>query len=250
MEQEDRWRYFFEPQEQENPVFKFLHDPQQRPMLITASVMPNCLGIGYKNPSFQHGLFTGLRTEKPNEYRQAIFDQGHEGEGVAVDEWLEKHPDYTGVRPGFVYHKNPLFGATSDFIFCERKTGNLINGEVKCPMDTDISDIENEVKMITKQLNGIKYKEKTNIYRIYKYLLQATMQMAVYNIKTTILIIYIPGQLRSWKFPFSPTLHDKAIELSQNFVRMVEQNIVPQNKPDPELLTLLERVRLSMHEFK
>jgi hypothetical protein len=241
----NRFYYFTEPQE--GKVFDFLHNPEQCPTIIGASSVANCLGVGYETPMKQWRIQSGIEKQVESEYKTYIFKRGKEGEPIGVDDFLEHFPQFLAITPGPVFHPDfhNLF-ATTDRILYHQETKELWNMEVKCPQ-SDISNILDDQKYLTRSKNKVKYQVATGIYKVYKYIIQATLQMKVLKIPRTLILIYTPEQTKVFYLEFKPDLHDLIVSLMKVFINSIKVGLTPQsNNPDPRLLEELEKARKSL----
>jgi hypothetical protein len=174
----DRWKYWFD--EPKGEVWDALHRPDKmKEFLITASVVPEIMGVGYSSAAKQYKLYTKQQTYQPPNTPAVDWGQTHEEE--ALNTFLTHYPQWVGIKPGILFHKDyptvPL-AASLDMILVQKtddiSEAELINLECKCPFYRD--------KQLPYSMDSIPLKA----------IIQTQVQMMVTGIQKSILWYWNP----------------------------------------------------------
>ena len=122
-------------------------------------------------------------------FLEKILQHGKTQEPKALEDWLSKHPEFSGIQPGFLYSKNYAWlGCSLDHV-CLRnyeslsfkfpsKNNTILNLEIKCPFSGKIPQDKTEVKV--------------------NHVIQTQYQMFCSGITETCLYYYTPGLQSGW----------------------------------------------------
>ena len=100
----DRFKYWFEPQD--SPVWADLRILEaNQDFLLSASNIPDALGFGYKSTKELYQLYVGEKTPSMDSFLENILQHGKKQEPKALEDWLSKHPEYSGIQTGFFIFK-------------------------------------------------------------------------------------------------------------------------------------------------
>jgi len=241
----DVWRDWLVPQRA--PRWQALHDPTfkqptpEKPegdFVITASRVPDFIGVGNHSKQQAFRLMTGLEEWKDEDNQFMKWGRDHEAEAVLDFKKkcfaLDEHNPYfevTGVTPGMKYHdKYHWLGASLDQMLLV-ENGALQILEIKCPFPMEGS------KPVTKDPNDLKA----------NYLVQVQIQMAVFGpyFKKAILYIWKPDGASAFKVPRNDAFIDYLIEKTIEFKDSCSdvRNLPKKKQLDPEFLSLLQQVK-------
>jgi hypothetical protein len=228
----NRFRDFFI---EENSIrWAELHEYKMFPFPVyTASVIPCICGVGYNSAGKIFDYFKGYSDPKAIDETQArMFKYGHDNEPKALAKFYELNPNFTGIKPGVIYHpERKNIGASLDQIILDPETNELMNLEIKCPYTLSIPLQTVEIKP--------------------NYLVQTTVQMACSGIKETLLFFWTPESSRTYHIPYSPELFKEI----QKYVYAFDFDLKKgerwnRNKKPPNFINELEKAKNLIKPFQ
>ena len=159
--------------DQRGELWNELHQPREEPFLVTASKVPEIVGVGYNTPTAIYKWYKGEKAEKENE----AMLYGSRTEEEAKNTFLKLNPEFVGVTPGTKFHdKFPElpYACSPDLIVLrhQQPSPDLINVEIKCPFKQIVPLSELDVKK--------------------SYIVQTQVQMEVLNLDLSFLWFFAP----------------------------------------------------------
>lgn len=191
-----KWEYWLVNDHDE--VWKDIHNPQSDKFLITASMVPDIIGVGTTSQGKWWDVFRGAEKNKENQYLQRMLDYGKATEELAFQDFLTKHSDWTGVMAqGTVKSsKDEGVGASPDAVVLNLNDPDIVTYplEIKCPYPDSI----NEEPYPGDVLNAKP-----------KYVVQSLMQQHCLGVENGIVHIYLATkESKTWHVPYNQGIVD------------------------------------------
>lgn len=159
--------------DEDDEIFQEMH--KNNSGIYTSSMISDILGFGYNSRAKRWRMMIGggIGAEKreETEYVKNILDYGKNTEPIAIQDFLNMHSQYTGVKPGMA-KLNKLIAACTDQVLLDKTDYSLTLLEVKSPVSP---------------------KDIMHVWEIpTKYLAQLQIEMACFRIYSSFLYIYQP----------------------------------------------------------
>lgn len=203
-----------------------LHDLSNVPHVVSASVVPSILGVGYDSPNKIYEWSTGIKPHYNKDNIPAIR-WGKEKEPVALQQFYQQNSNLLGIKPGFIFHQQfPFLGASSDHICYDIKSKQIFNIEVKCPFNF----------------------ENVNAAPKLNWLIQIQIQMACLELNHSCLYIWTPEKAMTYHVPIQPEFIDYCIERVKYFLQehVEKKTPPPRAKMTPEFQLLVNQLQNSI----
>jgi hypothetical protein len=204
----NRFKYWFD--EPSGELWDALHRPDKMDeFLITASIVPEILGVGYGSPKKQYDLYT-KSTQYVKQESPAI-DWGNEHEKDAIIAFYQRFPGFVGVKPGILFHADyptvPLATSLDSIIWNARYPEHLINLECKCPF-----------------YNNFKLPSTVNDVSL-KHIVQCQTQMLISGIRDSILWFWSPHGTKGFHIKYNKKAEKLIIKAIKEFENMVKDKL-------------------------
>jgi hypothetical protein len=191
----------------EDPEWQDLHKPEK--CLFTSSIISDILGFGYNSCSKRYDLMVKAIELKDNEFTKMVQQHGVENEPIAINQWYEMFPEYTGVKPGMAKYNDYIL-ASCDQILYHKTNKTLHVLEIKCTVThrefIDGRDVPP------------------------KWIAQCQIEMLCWNIKSCFLFIYQGPNQPHYVFEI---LYNQQIidEILTEIDTFVKTHLLPKNRP-------------------
>jgi hypothetical protein len=90
-------------------VWEVWHDVGQGPFRVSASVLSEILGCGYKGKSgtiMQYNLYTKSKSYSTQDGAKIAMRWDHDHEEEAIDTFYHDYPQFCDISPGMLFHKD------------------------------------------------------------------------------------------------------------------------------------------------
>jgi len=202
-----RFKMWFNPPE--GNVWDKLHRPaEQDEFTVTASTVPEIMGVGYSSAKRQFDLYTGQSIWI--EQNSMAIDHGKHSEDKAIATFYEHFPDWIGIKPGVIFHAQypsiPLAASLDNIAVHKTKFPTpVLNIECKCPFYND--------KKLPMSMRDVSLKN----------IVQAQTQMECTGIEKTVLWYWNENEQIGWKVARNKEYGKQIVMAVLEFQKRVEQ---------------------------
>ena len=222
-EHNEEWEYWLI--EQHDDKWEELHAPKSG--IISASIVPDIVGFGYKSRMKRWEICTGLAMNLDDNFH---MQRGQLLEPKAIQRFYQKYPRFSPIgQPGPKKSKDfPWLHASLDHVFIDRVTKEFMLLEIKCPVTVPpASDEEDKLDPYSYQAH-LEEEIKNEKIKV-KYLIQMQIQMYCMGptMQKGILYLYTTKEQHAIVVPRD----DEIINVLLTFIFIFQSQVMKNEKP-------------------